>query len=81
MTDAKLGHVQEMLESIPYLDCCERQQRSFGCFLWCKKLRSGVGLMVVKGKFQVGGGQLMVPFNFDTVLQKRVALSHDLHGF
>jgi len=27
MTDAKLGHVQEMLESIPYLDCCERQQR------------------------------------------------------
>eukprot|EP00438_Fugacium_kawagutii_P005715 Skav208069 [mRNA] locus=scaffold936:227039:239353:- [translate_table: standard] len=27
MTDAKLGHLQHMLESIPYLDCCERQQR------------------------------------------------------
>lgn len=27
ITDAKLGHLQKMLESIPYLDCCERQQR------------------------------------------------------
>eukprot|EP00913_Durusdinium_trenchii_P032575 g30495.t2 len=27
MNEAKLSHMQKMLESIPYLDCCERQQR------------------------------------------------------
>ena len=63
MTDAKLGHVQEMLESIPYLDCCERQQRSFGLFFF---LRSGGGFICLlgRGQFQVGlgGGELICAF-------------------
>lgn len=28
MNEARLSHLQKMLESVPYLDCCERQQRS-----------------------------------------------------
>lgn len=68
MTDAKLGHVQEMLESIPYLDCCERQQRSFGLFFF---LRSGGGFIYLlgRGQFQVGcrGAVDLCLSTFDTV--------------
>ena len=63
MTDAKLGHVQEMLESIPYLDCCERQQRSFGLFFFFAKWW-GFYLFVGKGAVSSGvpGGQLICAF-------------------
>lgn len=73
MTDAKLGHVQEMLESIPYLDCCERQQRSFGLFFLLAKWW-GFYLFVGKGAISsgVGGAVDLCLSTFDTVLcQKR----------
>ena len=63
MTDAKLGHVQEMLESIPYLDCCERQQRSFGLFFFFWRSGGGFIYLLGRGQFQVGlGGQLICAF-------------------
>ena len=68
MTDAKLGHVQEMLESIPYLDCCERQQRSFGLFFFCEV----VGVLFIcweGGSFKRGAGGAvdLCLSTFDTV--------------